>query len=260
MSKREASALDEGRDVISIARLVDSPPQKKQRRDHLVTNANQLSADEFRAQYIDDASLTYTTSILSPINPEPGKEVYSIAFRTAEDAGLVYLSTAMFMIERTQRTHYRNSSIGWHPKRKKAEMRDKSMRYLFAFQPDKKYAPGGFLLGFLSFMLTFDSTPSVPVLYIYELHVGKDDIGRGLGSHLLHAAEDIACRVGVEKIMLTCFLSNEKAIAFYRKHGYVKDVCSPGDRTVRRKVLKIDYWIMSKKVARSRAPKEISPS
>lgn len=68
----------------------------------------------------------------------------------------------------------------------------------------------------------------------------------------MRAAEGIAREAGVDKVMLTCFVSNENAWAFYRKLGYEVDVCSPGDRTTRNKVVKVDYVIMSKDVSEGR--------
>lgn len=61
-------------------------------------------------------------------------------------------------------------------------------------------------------------------------------------------AESIAKKVGVDKLMLTCFSSNESARSFYVKRGYATDVSSPEDRTTRGKVIKTDYVILSKDV------------
>jgi hypothetical protein len=69
----------------------------------------------------------------------------------------------------------------------------------------------------------------------------------------MDVAEKIAENVAVEKVMLTCFLSNEHAHRFYKKRGYVADVCSPEDRRTRNKVVKPDYVIMSKDVPGSSA-------
>ena len=64
----------------------------------------------------------------------------------------------------------------------------------------------------------------------------------------MDVAEDIAQKALIEKVMLTCFLSNGKAHSFYEKRGYVADACSPEDRVTRNKVVKPDYVIMSKGV------------
>jgi hypothetical protein len=102
--------------------------------------------------------------------------------------------------------------------------------------------------GFLSFMFTHDSTPSVPVLYIYEIHLSESARGKGLGGFLMRAAEEISRLAGVEKVMLTCFLSNENALNFYQRLGFEVDVSSPGERKTRKKVVKAAYVIMSKVV------------
>lgn len=104
------------------------------------------------------------------------------------------------------------------------------------------------IAGFLSFMLTHDSTPAVPVLYLYEVHLLPHLRKLGLGAHLMRVVEEIALAVGMEKVMLTCFVANERAYEFYRRRGYEKDVCSPEDRTTRKKVVKADHVIMSREV------------
>jgi RimJ/RimL family protein N-acetyltransferase len=58
----------------------------------------------------------------------------------------------------------------------------------------------------------------------------------------------------VTKVMLTCFLSNQRGIAFYEKLGFEKDDISPGPRTLRHgKTFTPDYVIMSKPVRSDKA-------
>jgi ribosomal protein S18 acetylase RimI-like enzyme len=102
------------------------------------------------------------------------------------------------------------------------------------------------VLGFLSFMVDYDSSPSVPVLYIYEIHLAETLRGLGLGNHLMHVADLLAQNMGLAKVMLTCFLCNKKAYNFYADHGFLKDACSPDDRKTRNKVVAVDYAILSK--------------
>lgn len=70
----------------------------------------------------------------------------------------------------------------------------------------------------------------------------------GLGRQLLEYHEQVARHTPtIEKVMLTCFLSNERALAFYRKLGFEKDEMSPEPRKLRfGKVFVPDYMIMSK--------------
>ena len=55
----------------------------------------------------------------------------------------------------------------------------------------------------------------------------------------------------IGKVMLTCFLSNSKGLAFYAKLAFEKDEMSPGPRKLRfGKVFTPDYIIMSKLISR----------
>lgn len=64
--------------------------------------------------------------------------------------------------------------------------------------------------------------------------------------HVRTVAESIA---GVEKVMLTCFVSNDKARRFYEKLGFEKDEFSPRDRKLRGgKIVTSDYVILSRRV------------
>lgn len=113
--------------------------------------------------------------------------------------------------------------------------------------PDDATAP---ILGFLSFMPTFED--SVSCLYIYEIHLSPELRGSGLGRHLVEMVEGIASRVEVEKVMLTCFVRNKEARKFYEKLGYVVEEIIEG-RKLRgaRKTADIDksgYLIMGKEI------------
>jgi ribosomal protein S18 acetylase RimI-like enzyme len=62
----------------------------------------------------------------------------------------------------------------------------------------------------------------------------------------------IAARIKIaEKLMLSCFVRNTRAVQFYRKRGYNVDECSPEPRILRSGEGKAaDYLIMSKSIAR----------
>lgn len=58
----------------------------------------------------------------------------------------------------------------------------------------------------------------------------------------------------ITKVMLTCFLSNERALGFYRGMGFEKDGISPEPRTLRLgRVFEPKYVIMSREI-RGQAP------
>jgi ribosomal protein S18 acetylase RimI-like enzyme len=106
------------------------------------------------------------------------------------------------------------------------------------------------ILGFMSFMFTFDDPPHEDreVVYIYEIHLHEHMRGKGLGSHLIGFVEDGSRKCQVDKTMLTVFTVNEGARRMYERRGYKKDECSPKDRVMRSKVIKADYIVMSKQL------------
>lgn len=247
MAKRNASVLDRidgGRSRRARSRRISAPTEKAQ--DNVITTANGLTTEDFQRKYIDVDLLEWADQ------GAPNALGHYINFRPAADLTEAELNSCFQLIETTSRPDYEPSSFGWHPNRKKREMKGKDMRYILiesrisaSALPDEVHA--GFA-GFLSFMLTYDSTPSVPVLYVYEIHLAPQLRGCGFGTRLMQTVEDIAAKVGVEKVMLTCFLSNSKAQGFYRSLGYDVDACSPEDRETRQKSVKVDYVIMSKAV------------
>lgn len=220
--------------------------------DRLIKALNALPTCRFQDQYISPDELTYPLA--------PNRSV-TIDFKASADLSKEELASSFALIATTSRADYEPSSFGWHPQRKRREMLEPEMRYLLVrgttttttTTADRDAGDGArqaaeSVAGFLSFMLTHDSVPSAPVLYIYEIHLEARLRGSGMGAHLMRVAENIARRVALEKVMLTCFLSNENALGFYRRRGYERDECSPEDRRTRRKVVRVDYVILSKRV------------
>jgi ribosomal protein S18 acetylase RimI-like enzyme len=155
------------------------------------------------------------------------------------------LEACFKLIEYTSGHDYRASSIGWKPKKKREEMKDRDMMYLLVKHGD---SDNGGIMGFISFMITTDDPPRElqEVVYIYEVHLADSLRGRGLGSRLIRFVEEASRRCGIMKTMLTVFKSNSGARGLYEKLGYSKDDCSPEDKVVRRRVIEADYLIMSK--------------
>ncbi|KAI7199051.1 hypothetical protein KC343_g811 [Hortaea werneckii] len=211
----------------------EQPPAKKtvngsgieDDSDKFIKQVNDMPTEEFSEQY--------GTSLPSKWELESAKSMSSD-----------HLNLCFSLIEATSIQDYKNSSFGWCPKRKKKEMKEKGMRYVM-IERDNPDEP---LHGFLSFLPTHDSSPSVPVLYIYEIHLREIARGKGNGKILMQTAMQVAKNLGVEKVMLTCFLSNKKALRFYRKCGFRVDACSPEEKSTRKTVLKPDYVILSRRV------------
>ncbi|KAF2463505.1 acyl-CoA N-acyltransferase [Lindgomyces ingoldianus] len=168
----------------------------------------------------------------------------SIRVELARDMTQEEFEACFHLVESTSSSSYKSSSIGWNPAGKKKEMCHRDMKYILV----RAAAPSKHIVGFLSFMYTYDDPPNdwLSVLYIYEVHLEEELRGSGLGSQLLGIAEFLAKRAGITKTMLTVFTSNTRAMALYQKRGYKKDECSPADRQIRNKVVVADYRIMSK--------------
>ncbi len=121
-------------------------------------------------------------------------------------------------------------------------MRLPDLRYLLVKASDQATAS---VEAFLSFMLTYEDGHEV--IYCYEIHLCSSLRGCGLGGHLMRVMEAVGVEVGVEKAMLTVFVSNGGAIRFYAGLGYEEDEFSPKPRTLRNGVTKMaDYVILSK--------------
>ncbi|KAK5109096.1 hypothetical protein LTR62_007553 [Meristemomyces frigidus] len=237
----------------------DERPAKRRKTDDPVERLAATPIADLQEKYLNNGQLLYELHKPTQTTEEPTKDeqfhTYTIALKTAFDLSDSELSTCFNLIDSTSRPDYASSTFGWHPKRKCKEMLDKDMRYLLirrqppplnsTTEPEPEPEP---VQAFLSFMFTYDSDPPVPVLYIYEIHLAAPLRRIGLGAHLMQIVEVLAAQVGVRKVMLTCFLSNAKALRFYRQRGYEADVCSPPDRLTRRKVVKADYVIMSRDV------------
>lgn len=226
MAKRKSDA--------QVADLTSSSSTStKITKSTLIDDLNALDHDAFKSRFFRDAST---------LKYEHNGTHWNATLYFGRLMCSLLFEQCFKLIETTSRHDYEPSSFGWHPRLKQREMREPEMRYLRV----EKTAMGQKFGGFVSFMFTHDSTPAVPVLYIYEIHLAESARGKGLGGFLMRMVENVAREAGVEKVMLTCFLSNENALAFYHKLGFEVDACSPGDRRTRNKVVKADYVIMSK--------------
>jgi ribosomal protein S18 acetylase RimI-like enzyme len=103
--------------------------------------------------------------------------------------------------------------------------------------------------GYLSFQLDDDETANpnvgVPVLYVYEIHLGEGLRGLGIGKHLMRVAEHVAKETRMDKVILTVYTANENAERFYRSLGYITDETSPPSRKLRRKIVQPDWKVLS---------------
>ncbi|KAH8167026.1 hypothetical protein CIB48_g1212 [Xylaria polymorpha] len=157
------------------------------------------------------------------------------------------------LIEETSRIDYESSTSGWKPVKKIAEMKSPELRYILVKNSE------GDIRGFTSLMPTYEE--GEPVVYCYEIHLKPELQRTGMSRLLMSFLESVAAHTPpIKKIMLTCFLSNQKALAFYKSFGFTQDPISPVPKKLRygREFIP-DYVIMSKTIE-SKAPLDITSS
>ncbi|KAI0030652.1 acyl-CoA N-acyltransferase, partial [Vararia minispora EC-137] len=146
---------------------------------------------------------------------------------------------------------YVQSSMGWDPETKKAQLFHTDSRFILLRRPEPTAsADGTESLTLASFaMFRFDTEGGDRVVYCYELQIGHDCRRGGLGRALMGMLYDIAKRCDMHKVMLTVFQMNEPAISFYKSVGFQLDPISPGYEDDSEWIEEDeDYYIMSRTV------------
>ncbi|KAJ5731279.1 uncharacterized protein N7483_005787 [Penicillium malachiteum] len=229
----------------------------------------------------DESGSLKTDHGLDIPNHNTSLDVYSASTISPTD-----LEACLDLIELTSGEAYAASGIGWSRPKKRKEMQLPDMKYLIlrgvagrsAVGTDAERGDGpvedivksrsgdddhknetdeeiggatersnGGVLGFLSFMVTYEDGKEV--IYCYEIHLSSAVRGQGLGALLMSRMDEIGKLVGLEKAMLTVFRSNVAACTFYEKLGYEVDECSPRPRKLRNGTIKeYDYLILSKRL------------
>lgn len=214
--------------------------------DKPVDTANSLSLQDFYDQLIPsamkDKAQCIQPNVVNTLRcPDALSPSHVLSLETATTVAKDDLGACFDLIVTTSSTDYAASSIGWHPSQKKREMRLPDLRYLLV-KSRGRIRP---LEAFLSFMLTYEDGHEV--VYCYEVHMMSHLQGKGLGRYLMEIVEQVGARAGMEKVMLTAFLSNKGALGFYKKLRYSEDEYSPEPRTLRNGTVKLpDFVILSK--------------
>ncbi|KAI5467343.1 acyl-CoA N-acyltransferase [Mariannaea sp. PMI_226] len=218
------------------------PRQQREKPVHPIETANKISDDDFIKEYIKPSQDNW------PQWEHPHtKAVYSLGLSIPGQLRDEELDTCFNLVDETSGADYRSSSIGWHVAVKKKEMRSPDLRYILVKDADSS------IRGFASMMPTFENHE--PVVYCYEIHLKPELQGTGLGTKLMGHLVDVAENIPtVEKVMLTCFVSNTSGLKFYEKLGFTKDDYSPRERKLRGgKTVIPDFVILSRLTSRGGA-------
>ncbi|KAF3909578.1 hypothetical protein AA313_de0205641 [Arthrobotrys entomopaga] len=221
----------------------DSPPSPP---PTLIERTNALALEDLKARFLDTSLLTFA----QPYNGTTQR--YNIELYTSSSLPEEVFNDCFDVLEANMSPAYKATSIGWHPRKKKEEMKHPAMRYLVLTADDDDDNGGeppssgtGTFVGFLEFMITEEE--GAEVIYTYELDIVASYQKLGLGKRLLDVAEAFGEKVGVEKTMLTVFDSNKGARRFYEREGYDLDEISPEPKILRNGLVKPStYHILSK--------------
>lgn len=203
---------------------------------------NDLPISAFRAKY-----WPHNDSCFKIFGPGD-QESWRFQLRTSDGLTQGELMNCFCLIRDTSAADYKASPDGWHPIKKRREMRLLDMRFILLGRcslacPEAELCSP--IEGFLSFMLTWED--GVEVIYCYEIHLEEHVRGRGMGKRLMGQLEEVGRRAEVKKAMLTVFKKNKAAVEFYERLGYKEDEYSPRPKKLRNGVIKeLDYLIMSK--------------
>ncbi|KAK4241180.1 acyl-CoA N-acyltransferase [Achaetomium macrosporum] len=216
-------------------------PKRRRAPTNPLELASRKTDEEFIAEYLQPSS-EKSPWVTSWTHPRTGTE-YIISLVRADRLSEQDLAACFRLIEETSRKDYENSAWKWRPEKKLKEMKSPDLRYVLVKEKDT-----GLIRAFTSLMPTYEE--GQPVIYCYEIHLQPELRGTGLGALLMAIHSTVGANLPpVTKVMLTCFLSNQRALAFYRKLGFEKDEISPGPRKLRHgKTFIPDYVIMSQAV------------
>jgi GNAT superfamily N-acetyltransferase len=105
----------------------------------------------------------------------------------------------VFAVTARHMQSYYETSWGWSEKNKRQELFEEHSQYLIAIAD-------GPPIGFIHIRFEFESQSVL--LYVYELQIEDDFQRKGLGRFLMQAAELIALKRKMERVLLTVFKAN----------------------------------------------------
>jgi len=82
-------------------------------------------------------------------------------------------------------------------------------------------------VGYSHFRFDYEDEKMANVLYMYEIQLEQRVQRKGLGRFLMQILELLAIKYGMTCLMLTVFLLNTNALAFYKQMSYEIDSTSP---------------------------------
>ncbi|KAK1762104.1 acyl-CoA N-acyltransferase [Phialemonium atrogriseum] len=214
-------------------------PQRRRTPTDALDAANRKTDEQFVEEYLrsTDPDTLWVTTWTHPRS----NQTFTLQLLRSENLSDGELQACFDLIAETSEADYRTSSVKWRPDKKLKEMKSAELRYILVRDGE------GAIGGFTSLMPTYEE--GQPVVYCYEIHLKPEMRGTGLGELLMGFHSTVAKNLPpITKVMLTCFLANERGLDFYRKLGFETDEISPRTRRLRTGEIQPDYVILSKPV------------
>jgi len=111
-------------------------PVTKRKRVDIIKSTNRVPFSDFITQHVPKDNLQYTARSTHEHGHTFGLQIKTVPYSTMPTSATCQIMTAeeldacFDLIHSTSHEAYSQSSFGWHPRRKKREMREAEMRYL----------------------------------------------------------------------------------------------------------------------------------
>jgi len=183
------------------------------------------------------------------LDADSNPDTFDVRYVTTNELDMADRERIFAIFEANMKDHYM-ATWGWNPVEKRNEIFHPMSRFLLVHphedQPGVQAVDGAAesvcgvfpapavqrripILGYTVFRFEWDDEeePEYPVLYCYELQVSTAVQGHGIGRQLMSLLVQIADKLKLWKVLLTCFTVNIAALKFYRDIGFDSDVNSP---------------------------------
>ncbi|KAJ6575192.1 acyl-CoA N-acyltransferase [Mycena capillaripes] len=172
------------------------------------------------SEEIERANKASASQISKSLVPDP---TFIFKVQLAESLDESTRSLIWSMFETNMRAMYTTSSFGWDPPHKKGELFNRLSRFILVYPTTGTRS----LVAFTAFRFEFEDDKNI--LYCYDLQVAKQSQRSGLGRALMNHLAKIGADFGLDKIILTVFKVNKRALKFYKSFGFEMDPDSPND-------------------------------
>lgn len=223
---------------------MDPPPKRRRKRASTLPKRD-VTSRQAAEQAVTTANAETDDGLSNHSPGRPDLHIQAYRASTMPDS----LKKWTFDLTKTNMFTLYDKTWGWNARQKRRELYHQHARFLVACSSEKysvftrKEKDDIRLPSPLAFIhIRFEiETGDVPGVYVYDLQTSHKHQGKGIGSALMDAVEQIGKSYKMEKCSLTVLKVNRDAKRFYEKRGYKRDEHTPTEETC-------VYIILSKKL------------